>query len=409
MGSVKYTLAIVALGFATLTHAEPKENEQKKDLQKVQAAISETTQEVKSKKEEYSKIAEQIRATDKELAKQKAKLAAIQQEKRIAVKELEQLQFEVMALKTRIDGTRANLSRLLHSQYRNKQPEALILMLQKEDPNNKGRKLQYLRYIQDANKKVINELTEQQNILETQEVEITAQIEKIKDLISEQQKIVNQLNAKRQKQLRAVGEIDNDIELNKKKIKALKHDEIHLSNLVKHLSHQKAKSKAKAEAVLNNKPVAENKNKQPETIKEQTLPEQNEFLVKTSFARLQGKLNLPVNGKITGKFGDTKKSGTGVYNGLYISTPDASVQSVAAGKIAYARELKGYGKTIIIDHDSSYLTIYSGLSSILVSENEFIDARQAIGVSGSLPNEDNGLYFEIRYHTRPLNPQTWFK
>lgn len=180
MGSVKYTLAIVALGFATLTHAEPKENEQKKDLQKVQAAISETTQEVKSKKEEYSKIAEQIRATDKELAKQKAKLAAIQQEKRIAVKELEQLQFEVMALKTRIDGTRANLSRLLHSQYRNKQPEALILMLQKEDPNNKGRKLQYLRYIQDANKKVINELTEQQNILETQEVEITAQIEKIK-------------------------------------------------------------------------------------------------------------------------------------------------------------------------------------------------------------------------------------
>ena len=55
------------------------------------------------------------------------------------------------------------------------------------------------------------------------------------------------------------------------------------------------------------------------------------------------------------------------------------------------------------------MSVYTGLSNISVSVGERLLARQNLGTSGALPTGEQGLYFEIRYRNRPMNPLAWVK
>lgn len=408
-------ILLLAVGVA---YAAPEPSPQ--DLKKVQKAIDETSRQVKSKKSAQNQITAEISATDKKLKQQRAELDKILREKKQATAHLHQLQQNAFALQTRIDGTRTQVARLLSAQYRNRQPDAVVLMLQNTDPNDKGRQLHYMRYIQSANQKVIDELGVQQAELARQSAEISAQIERIQGLLAKQQKIVRELTRQKNSQLSAADKLDDDITRHEKRIKSLKGDEARLSTLLQRISSEKARRRAAEQRRLNEQRAAAAKARaeRKERIAGEedaapATPETPEVIAdetpqSTAFARLQGKLRLPVTGTIAGRFGGKKPSG-GAYNGLYIGTAAQSVQAVAAGDIAYAGDLRGYGNTVIVDHDGAYLTVYAGLDSLSVSRGNHVADRQSLGRSGALPGEEPGLYFEIRYHTRPLNPMSWLR
>uniref|UniRef100_UPI00129A5547 murein hydrolase activator EnvC family protein n=2 Tax=Neisseriaceae TaxID=481 RepID=UPI00129A5547 len=124
------------------------------------------------------------------------------------------------------------------------------------------------------------------------------------------------------------------------------------------------------------------------------------------FSRMQGRLQRPASGSISGRFGQARPGG-GTWKGLFISTPPTAVRSIAEGEVAYAAPLQGYGNTVIVDHGSGYLSIYTGLSQISAGAGSRVSARQTIGRSGSLPDGENGLYFEIRYRNQAMNPASW--
>ena len=121
---------------------------------------------------------------------------------------------------------------------------------------------------------------------------------------------------------------------------------------------------------------------------------------------MQGRLQRPAGGSISGRFGQARPGG-GTWKGLFISTPPTAVRSIAEGEVAYAAPLQGYGNTVIIDHGSGYLSIYTGLSQISAGTGSRVSAHQTIGRSGSLPDGENGLYFEIRYRNQAMNPASW--
>nr|UOP05267.1 peptidoglycan DD-metalloendopeptidase family protein [Conchiformibius kuhniae] len=77
--------------------------------------------------------------------------------------------------------------------------------------------------------------------------------------------------------------------------------------------------------------------------------------------------------------------------------------------MAYAADLRGYGNTVIIDHGEGYLSVYTGLSSLSVGAGGTVVAQQTLGTSGTLPGGEQGLYFEIRYRNRPMNPLAWLR
>ena len=378
-------VGIVCAFLAHQTLAAPDNSQ--KELDQIRQEIQAADKDMRNKKAQQDKIAAQIRATDKELSKQRAELAKIQSEKQVAVAELERLQQDAMALETKIEGMKGQVARLIDSRYRNRRPEAMIMLLQNKDPNEKGRQLEYLRQIQAANRQALTDFAEQQNQLQQQSELIKQQMAKIQSLMDEQRKIIADLEKQKKSNVSAAAKLDNEIAANEKKIKGLRQDEQRMVGVLKNIAERN-----QAAVKKDNTPVFRQ-------------PENNGS---TAFGKLQGKLPMPMSGKIVGRFGDDKPSG-GVYNGIYIAGNAGAVRAVAGGKVAYARELRGYGNTVIIDHDGDYLTIYSGLSMFAVSAGETVSAKQQIGVSGAMPDDVAGLYFELRYRTKPLNPAAWVK
>ena len=132
------------------------------------------------------------------------------------------------------------------------------------------------------------------------------------------------------------------------------------------------------------------------------------------FTRFRGKLPWPVEGKIAVPYGSQKdpQFSTPVFrNGVHIQTPESSeARSVYDGKVIFAEWLKGFGQLVIISHGNGYHTLYGNLSEIFSHVGDIIKASQVIGKVGTsgILNAP-GLYFEIRYKGKPLDPAQWLK
>ncbi|MBI5640312.1 MAG: peptidoglycan DD-metalloendopeptidase family protein [Nitrospirae bacterium] len=134
----------------------------------------------------------------------------------------------------------------------------------------------------------------------------------------------------------------------------------------------------------------------------------------TGFPGLKGRLPWPAEGKIAVPYGTQKDAqfSTPVFrNGIHIQTdPHADARAVYEGKVIYAEWFKGFGQLVIVNHGSGYHTLYGNLSEIFSHVGDIIKANQVmgkVGTSGIL--NAPGLYFEIRYKGKPLDPTQWLK
>ncbi len=132
------------------------------------------------------------------------------------------------------------------------------------------------------------------------------------------------------------------------------------------------------------------------------------------FSRLKRKLLWPVAGKIAIPYGSQKdpQFDTPVFrNGVHIRTrSNADTRSVYRGKVIFADWFRGFGQLVIINHGGGYHTLYGNLSKIFSHAGDIIKENQVIGKVGTsgILNAP-GLYFEIRYKGKPLDPAQWLK
>ncbi len=84
---------------------------------------------------------------------------------------------------------------------------------------------------------------------------------------------------------------------------------------------------------------------------------------------------------------------TGGWGVVEIGAPPGSlIRASRGGRVALAaRQLAGFGKTVVIDHLDGYLTVYSRLAQLLVSPGTRLRQGTPIGLLGA-----QALHFEIR-------------
>lgn len=134
----------------------------------------------------------------------------------------------------------------------------------------------------------------------------------------------------------------------------------------------------------------------------------------SGFAKLKGKLFWPVTGRVAIPYGtqvDPLFNLPVFRSGIHIkAAAGADVKSVHEGKIVFADDFKGYGQLVIVSHGGSYHTLYGNLSKIFLKNGAIIKEHAAIGEVGeSAALGTNGLYFELRYKGKPLDPQQWLR
>lgn len=134
----------------------------------------------------------------------------------------------------------------------------------------------------------------------------------------------------------------------------------------------------------------------------------------TGFSKLKGRLPWPVNGQVAIPYGPQKdpQFDTPVFrNGVHIRTDSAAdATSVHSGKVIFAEWFKGFGQLVIVNHGGGYHSLYGNLSEIFSHVGDIIKENQVIGKVGTsgILNAP-GLYFEIRFKGKPLDPTQWLK
>jgi septal ring factor EnvC (AmiA/AmiB activator) len=98
-----------------------------------------------------------------------------------------------------------------------------------------------------------------------------------------------------------------------------------------------------------------------------------------------------------------------MQNGIEIGAPaGAPVKAVAPGVVRFADWFKCYGNLVILDHGDGYYTVYAHLADLRVRSGQEVPAGALLGVVADAgPLEGPSLYFEVRFHKMPLDPQAW--
>ncbi|TXI75453.1 MAG: peptidase M23, partial [Dokdonella sp.] len=81
------------------------------------------------------------------------------------------------------------------------------------------------------------------------------------------------------------------------------------------------------------------------------------------------------------------------------------VLAASSGKVVYSGSgLRGYGKLVIVKHNSAYLTAYAHNQNILVKEGQTVSKGQKIAEMGNSDADQVKLHFEVRRQGKPVDP-----
>jgi len=94
-------------------------------------------------------------------------------------------------------------------------------------------------------------------------------------------------------------------------------------------------------------------------------------------------LNLPVDGVVTSGVGwrvDPFGTGKKVFHrGIDIAVPVGTpVRSTRKGKVVFSGERRGYGATVIVEHDNGDRTLYGHNSTVNVNKGDVVESGTVV-------------------------------
>ena len=123
---------------------------------------------------------------------------------------------------------------------------------------------------------------------------------------------------------------------------------------------------------------------------------------------LNGGLRLPAGGKVAVRYGEQDRFG-GTSRGLTISARAGTpVLAPYAGSVMFAGPFRGYGQILIVEHSNGYHSLIAGLGRIDTSVGKHVSTGEPVGLMPSPADGTPDLYFELRRHGQPINPERGF-
>jgi len=112
----------------------------------------------------------------------------------------------------------------------------------------------------------------------------------------------------------------------------------------------------------------------------------------------------PLSGKVGTGFDPQTNKGLNI-NG----NAGQTILAAGAGKVIYSgMDVRGYGKLIIIKHNSNLLSVYAHQGNSLVKEGAFVSAGEKLAnLPAAANNKSPVLHFEIRQKGKPVDPASY--
>ncbi|MCX7175602.1 MAG: peptidoglycan DD-metalloendopeptidase family protein [Proteobacteria bacterium] len=397
--------AVAAPKAATKPAAVEVKRGQLKDLQ---GRIETLHRDLAKSEETKAYAADQLKETESAISTAKRGLHELGLRRDDVQAELVDLQQQARRLEAQIAAQQGQLGRLLYRQYVNGETDALRTILSGNDPNQAARDLHYLSLLSRAKADLLGVL--HTTLGEKQRLADAAR-DKRDELAAIEQKQQRQhaaLLAQQQQRQGMLVKLAGKIKEQRREIGALKLDEKRLGKLIEGLARIVAKPPRKAAVRPAKSKSGPSTAEKPEpALQNELTPEAMSFT--GSFAKLKGRLRLPVRGELVNRYGKPRAESGATWKGLFIRSAEGNeVKAVAPGRVVFADWLRGFGNLLIIDHGDTFLTVYGNNQSLFRQVGDTVKSGEvvvAVGNSGG--NPESGLYFELRQQGLAVDPLKW--
>ena len=274
---------------------------------------------------------------------------------------------------------RVRLSAHLRTAYISGRRDYLKLLLNQEDPSTIARAMTYHGYVSRARATQILDTTERISELSVMENTITAEARSLALLLERANAAREELQAERARRQRLLEQLDAEIRSATERLSDLREHERSLGRVVASVERTKFELGAEATAELRR------------------------------FGESEGQLLWPTHGRIPQPFSSHANVDNLHWQGLLISAPyGQAVHAIAAGRVAFADWIRGFGLVVIIEHGDGYMSLYGHAREVLHEPGAWVRKDELIAAVGDTGGQRaSGLYFEIRKDGQPLNPNRW--
>jgi septal ring factor EnvC (AmiA/AmiB activator) len=307
-----------------------------------------------------------LRQIDADLQSNREQLDTLRNEQRIQAEKLRQ--------------QREQLAREARAAYAMGRQQQIKLLLNQEQPAAVSRMMTYFGYLSRARSEQIEAMRATWLTLRQLEDSIGSKTSALLDLRNQRVAESEQLQAQQQARKRAIAGLSRELRKQGGELKRLKSNERQLQELVHSLQE-----------LLADIP--------PDSGQQQP------------FKNLKGQLRWPAQGHLAQRFG-TQRGISGLrWQGVVIAAPEGgSVHTVAQGRVAFADWMRGFGLLLIIDHGDGYMSLYGHNQALYKEVGDWVDSGDMVATLGASGGQiESGLYFELRYKGRPINPIRWCK
>lgn len=400
------TLLLTLTLHSPLALAANKTEKPKEKLNNIHQRIESLTKELGKTKEAHADAADALKDSEKAISETNRKLFELQQAQKKHNESLQVLQSQKSGLENTIEGQKNQLSKQIYQQYLHGQASYLQVILEAQDPSALARQLQYFSYISRARKALIADMQSNLGRVTKLNEETANALKQVLSLQAKQQAERKNLEMQKQAHSKVVEKLSSQINAQRNEIEKLKRDEKSLAQLMERLA--RAPQAKPQQATPSGKSEPDNQNRPQQALATNESLPSNAF-DGVSFESLKGKLNLPVRGEVTNKFGNSRQDTGLTWKGLFIKSNEGNeVKSVANGRVVFADWMRGFGNLIIVDHGGGYMSLYGNNQALLRKLGDTVkggDIIASVGNSGG--NDTSGLYYELRSHSKPFDPMSW--
>ena len=418
-------MAGLLIGMLTISHAAPKTSQQKQAAEAERAALkkklSTLKREISKTETAKGQVAGALAESEKAISSANRSLNELNKAQGTAEARLDQLSREHAQLESTVGIQQKRLTRLLQEQYISGNEDRMKLLLSGDNPNRVSRELQYMSYVSQAQAKLIESLRSNMQRIESNRVQMQDTKQELERIAQERLEQKQRLEQEKAKRAGLLAQLSGKLAEQRKEAVRLELDQKRLSSLVDRLSRMIEKQRkaaaarravplkrASAKGVKARKQSAPQESRVRQQVEEAPTPVYEGD--GSSFARMRGRMRMPVRGTVTARFGSRREGGPS-WKGLFISAPEgAEVRAVADGRVVFADSLRGFGNMVIVDHGNQYMTIYSNAQALFKHVGDTVKGGDVVASAGnSGGNEQTGLYFEMRHRGRAFNPLDWVR
>ena len=384
--------------------------------------IAELHQQIAAGEKTRSGAASTLARAERALADVNRRLDTLAQRQKATQDLVATLDRQRVGTEGQIVANQSDLARTMTALYANRDQDPLRTWLGGGDPNAAVLNEGYLQYVARAESADVDTLRARVSDLQNRRQRADEDNLALSQQADAQKSARESLASDQAAQRQALEKLSQKLTEQRNTANALEADEKRLSRVVEQLqkvieqqANEERARRLAARKLADEKAAARKSGKAPSSKSRESAPparvepEPDEAPGSGAFAQLRGQLRLPARGTVTGRFGAARGTSGATWKGLFVKTEaGADVRAVAAGKVIYADDLRGFGNLLIVDHGNQYLSIYANNDALLKHTGDSVQAGEVVSRSGNSSGDDQtGLYFELRFRGRPFDPMPW--